>query len=122
MSLRMTTSFLLKVITSAIMVALIAEVGRRSTLFAALLASLHVTTVLALVWLYIDTKDTLRVADVASNTFWLIIPSLIFFIVLPLLLRQGWDMVGAMVAAIGVTGIGFFAYIYLLRYFGIKLL
>jgi len=42
-----------------------------------------------MIWLYADTGDALRVADLASGIFWLVLPSLVLFIALPLLLRAG---------------------------------
>jgi len=37
-------------------------------------------SVLAMVWLYIDTKDAEKVSDLATSVFWLVLPSLGFFI------------------------------------------
>ena len=113
------SGFLIKIFSSAIMVAIIAEIGRLSSFAAALLASFHVTTILALVWLYIDTKDTERVAAVAQNSFWLIIPSLVFFIALPVLLRMGWSFALALPAAMAVTAVAFFAFVQTVRMFGV---
>lgn len=103
------------------MVALIAEIGRRSTLAAAVLASLHVTTVLALVWVYMDTRDAERVAVIAANSFWLIIASLAFFVAFPVLLRQGLNFYLALAAAIGITIVIYFLALYGLRLAGITL-
>jgi hypothetical protein len=115
------SGFLIKVFSSAIMVAIIAEIGRRSSFAAALLAAFHVTTILALIWLYIDTQNTARVAMVAQNTFWLIIPSLVFFAVFPILLKMGWEFAPAMLTAMAVTAVGFFGFIYIAARFGINL-
>ena len=114
-------SFWIKVIFSAIMVAVIAEVGKRSSFAAAILASLHVTTLLALVWLYIDTKDTERVATVAQNTFWLIIPSLSFFITLPWLLRQGFSFSLSLTIAVVASAVCFLAFVWILKQTGVNL-
>jgi hypothetical protein len=117
----LSSNFVLKILTSAIMVALIAEIGRRSTMAAAVLASLHVTTVLALVWVYLDTRDTERVAVIAANSFWLIIASLAFFIAFPVLLRQGLNFFIALAVAAAITIIIYFLTLYGLRLFGIEL-
>ncbi len=101
------------------MVAIIAEIGRRSSFAAAILASLHVTTVLALLWLYYDTGDAARVADVSYKTFWLIIPSLIFFILLPYLIKQNIHIALAMMISALATAIGFFAFVRILKIAGV---
>ena len=76
-------------ITSAIVVA-VAEIAKRSPLWAAFVASLPLTSLLAFIWLYIDTGESERIAVLSLNIFWLVLPSLALFLVLPLLLRAGW--------------------------------
>ena len=117
----LSSNFILKILTSAIMVALIAEIGRRSTLAAAVLASLHVTTVLALVWVYLDTRDAERVAVIAANSFWLILASLAFFVALPVLLRQGLNFFIALLAAMVITIVIYFVCLWVLQRAGIAL-
>ena len=42
-----------------------------------------------MIWLWRDTGDSQRIAALAQGTFWLVLPTLPFFLVLPVLLRQG---------------------------------
>jgi hypothetical protein len=76
-------------ITSAIIVA-IAEIAKRNTVWAALVASLPLTSLLAFIWLYVDTRDAERIAALSQSIFWLVLPSLALFLLLPFLLRLGW--------------------------------
>lgn len=78
-----------KVLITAVLVAAISELARRSTLAAALLASLPLTSLLAIIWLYRDSGSALQAAQLASGIFWLVIPSLAFFLVFPLLVKSG---------------------------------
>ncbi len=80
-----------KIIITSLLIVAISEISKRSSFIGALLASLPLISVLAIVWLYIDTKDVTKVSELASNVFWLVIPSLAFFISLPLLLKRGLD-------------------------------
>lgn len=80
--------FAVKVLISALLVAAIAETAKRSSLIAALVASLPVTSLLAFVWLYVDTGDSGRVSDLSRQIGWLVVPSLVFFWTLPLLLER----------------------------------
>ena len=77
-----------KLMVSAVLILLISEVGKRSSWLGGLLASLPVVSLLAICWLYIDTHDVQRVASLSTSICWLVIPSLAFFVALPMLLRM----------------------------------
>ncbi len=106
--------FILKTLITAIIVAGISELSRRFSLMAAFLASLPLTTLLAFVWIYIDTGDTKKITGMSHEVFWLVIPSLSFFLVLPFLLNQNIPFWGALLGACAVTaacyGTGFWLY------------
>ena len=90
--------FLLKVLISAVLVATVAEVAKRSSIWAAMLASLPLVSLLAIIWIYIDTKDVERITALSKDIFWLVIPSLLLFILLPQLLQRGvsfWPSIAA---------------------------
>jgi hypothetical protein len=112
--------FLLKILISAVLVATISEVARRSTLFGALIASLPLTSILALVWLYQDTKDPAKVAALSADILWLVIPSLILFIALPLLIRRGVAVYPALAISAAATVAGYFAMFFILQRTGIR--
>jgi hypothetical protein len=82
--------YVLKIAVTALVVVAVSEIAKRSTAWAALLASLPLTSVLAFIWLYLDTNDTERVAALAQGVLWLVVPSLVLFLVLPPMLRAGW--------------------------------
>ena len=81
----------IKVAMTAIVVVAITELAKRSSFWGALLASLPLTSLLAFVWLYVDTGDTARVASLSTGIFWLVLPSLPLFLLLPVLLKAGWN-------------------------------
>lgn len=83
--------YIAKVVVSAVVIVVVSEIAKRSSFWAAALASLPLTSLLAFVWLYLDTKDTERVASLARGIFWLVLPSLVLFLLLPSLLRSGWS-------------------------------
>lgn len=113
--------YILKISITTILIVVISEIARRSTFIAALLASIPLVTVLAMIWLYVDTRDVTRVSDLATSVFWLVIPSLALFISLPILLKQGINFYLSMVIAIAITGIFYGVMLIILDYFGIKL-
>ena len=96
------------VITCAIIVA-VTEISKRSTLLGALLASLPVTSLMAFIWLYWDTGDARRIADLSTDILWLVLASLPFFVAFPVLVRAGvefWPSLGLalLLAAVGYAG------------------
>ena len=96
------SQFLLKTLLSALLIAGSSELARRSTFAGALLVSLPLTSLLAILWLWRDGHDPARVAAFAGDILWLVLPSLLLFIVLPLMLRLGygfWLSIAASVLA-----------------------
>ena len=102
--------FLTKTLITALIVAAVSELARRYTVWAALLASLPLTSILAFIWVYADTKDTGKIIELSYSVFWLVFPSLAFFLILPFLLKQGVAfpaaMAGAVAAMAALYGLG----------------
>jgi hypothetical protein len=94
---------LTKALVSGVIVAAVSEIARRFPGWGGLLASLPLVSVLAMTWLYLDTRDTLKVADLAVSTFWFFLPSMPMFLIIPALLRSGWSWAATMALAIAVT-------------------
>lgn len=81
--------YILKVVLTAAVVVAVSELGKRNTFWAAALASLPLTSLLAFVWIYLETGDTKRIATLSQGIAWLIVPTFALFLLLPLLLRHG---------------------------------
>lgn len=113
--------FAVKVLISALLIALVSEISRRHALIGSLLASLPLVTVLAMIWLYVDTGDTERIAQFSLGVFWMVLPSLSLVLLLPLLLRHGLGFFPALGVSIAVM-IGLYSgMLVVLRKFGIAL-
>jgi hypothetical protein len=80
---------LVKAGLSGVIIAVASEVARRWPGWGALIVSLPLVSVLAMIWLWRDTNDPARLAAHAEATFWFVLPSLPMFVAIPLLLRQG---------------------------------
>lgn len=115
------TQFLIKVALAALVVGGVAELARRSTFIGAVLASLPLTSMLALVWLYVETHDTDRIATLSTSIFWLVLPSLVLFVVLPLLLRAGWGFWYALGTASVATAVAYLSMVKVLAALGTQL-
>lgn len=88
-----------KVILTALIVAAVSELSQRFTFFSALLISLPLTSILAFCWIYYETRDTQKIIEMSYSVFWLVIPSLLFFLLLPFLLKIGIKFIPAMLAS-----------------------
>ena len=114
-------NFVIKIITSALLIAVSSEFAKRSTVVGAIVVSLPLTSLLALVWLYQDTKDTAKIINFSYGIFWAVLPSLLFFIALPVLLKAGLKFWLAMVVASVMMVVAYSVYVALLAKFGVKL-
>ncbi len=112
---------LLKAFLSALLIVAIGELGKRNTFLAALLASLPLVSILAMLWLYVDTGDATQVAALARSLFWLVLPSLLLFITLPLLVRMGWGFYISLTLSIALTAGAYLVMILVFRKLGITL-
>ena len=110
-----------KVLLTSVLVVAVSEAAKRSALFGAVIASIPLTSVLAMIWLYVDTGDTEKVARLANGIFWLVLPTLVLFASLPVLLRSGVDFYASLAVSIALTVAAYFAMLYTLRLTGIEI-
>src|SRR5882672_11011092 len=94
---------LVKALLSGVIVMAVSEIARRNPTFGALVASLPLVSLLAIIWLWRDTNDVSRIADHAEATFWYVIPSLPMFLILPWMLRSGITFWVALAASFLMT-------------------
>ena len=105
---------IIKILLSGVIIWLVTEFGKKSGTIGGLILSLPVTSMIALTWLWFETKDSLQVASVSKETLIFILPSLSFFIVLWLLLDRGFNFYATFIASIFVT-VGAYALFFKMR-------
>jgi hypothetical protein len=113
--------YILKYFVSALIIVLVSEVAKRSSGFAALIASVPLTSLLAIIWLHIDGSGSTQIAELSDQIFWLVLPSLAFFLVLPLLLKHGLGFWPSLGLSVTVTIVCYFVLLPLLRRAGVQL-
>ncbi len=113
--------YLTKIAITTILIVMISEIAKRSTILGAILASIPLVSVLAMIWLYIDTKDVVKVSELATSVFWLVLPSLTLFLVLPVLLKQGFGFYLSLGVSIGATIGCYWLLVVVLNHYGVKL-
>jgi hypothetical protein len=84
------TQYVIKVFVTALIVVAATELAKCSTWLGALLLALPLTSLLAMFWLYYDTRDATQVAALAQGVFWLVLPTLPFFLIFPWAVGRGW--------------------------------
>ena len=95
--------FLIKAGLSGLLAAAVSEIARRYPGWGGLVASLPLTSLMAMLWLWRDTGDAGRVADLSWGAFWFVIPSLPLFVIVPTLLRSGLNFWVTLAIAVTAT-------------------
>jgi hypothetical protein len=113
--------YIIKLSLSAVIIVAVSELAKRQPAWGGLLASLPLVSLLAIVWLYADTRDAVQVSQLSMSIFWLVLPSLLFFLALPLSLRQGLGFPAALASAVLVTMAGYALMLTGLKHLGITL-
>ena len=113
--------YISKIAVTTILIVVISEIAKRSTLFGAVLASIPLVSILAMLWLYIDTKDIEKISTLSSSIFWLVLPSLVLFVALPLFLKNGLTFYPSMGLSVLLTIGAYGLMVLTLNHFGVKL-
>ena len=80
---------LIKAAISGVVIAVASDVARRWPSIGGLIVSLPLVSLLTFLWLWRDTGDTERVAQLAQSAFWFFLPSMPMFLAFPAMLRAG---------------------------------
>jgi len=111
--------FVLKVIVTALVVAGVSELAKRSTAMGAVLASLPLTSILALIWIYWDTGDVVKISQLSHGIFWAVFPSLLFFAILPVLLKKGMSFPVALILSSAIMSAAYWKCTWVLNKLGL---
>jgi len=105
---------------SAFLIVLVSELAKKNSLLGGLIASLPLVSVLAILWLYIDTKSIERASQLSINIFWMVIPSLALFLVFPYLLKLKLNFYISLTSSCCITAFFYFLMMICLKKFGVK--
>lgn len=81
-------SYLFKTLIAAIIIVLVTELSKRSTAMAAFLLALPIVSITSFLWIWMETKDKIKIADISQQTFWYVLPTLPMFLLLAWLLKN----------------------------------
>jgi hypothetical protein len=111
----------IKALISGLIVAAVSEIARRYPTTGALIASLPLVSVLGMLWLWNARPDADNMAVHSAATFWYVLPSLPMFLVLPAMLRAGFNFHVALALGCLLTIALYLGMIAIAPRFGLKL-
>jgi hypothetical protein len=111
----------IKAALSGLIVAAVSEIARRYPGWGGLVASLPLTSLLAMIWLYRDSGDAERVADLSLSTLWFFAPSIPLFFAMPILIRTNFGFWPSMIVCVAGTLALYAAWFWAAPRLGIKL-
>lgn len=118
---------LIKVLITAILIVIITEVSKVKNLgyLGGLIASLPLVSYLSIIWLYVERDSETKAIEVISQhsiaVFWFVLPTLPFFIILPLLLKQ-MPFIAAMAVSTAIMFACYAGTMWALSQFGINVI
>ena len=106
---------ILKSLISALIIVIVSEIAKKYTWAAAIIVSIPLTSLLAFIWLYYDTKDVQKVIDLSLSTIVMTLPSIVFFIVLPFMLKFKYSFSFSIIVAIISTSVAYLIFISIIK-------
>ena len=103
------------------MIVIISELAKKNSLLAGILASIPFVSVLSIIWLYIETKNIENINNLSNSIFFMVFPSLVFFISLPVFLKLGINFYLGLCSSIFLTFCFYGLTIFILSRYGIKI-
>ncbi|MEM7383691.1 MAG: DUF3147 family protein [Verrucomicrobiota bacterium] len=79
---------ILKVAVSAIVILLVTNVNVKNPYLSALLISLPLTSIIAMIWMQAEGQPMPKIASHIRGTFWFVLPSLPMFLIMPIMLEK----------------------------------
>ena len=102
----------IKAALSGVLIAAASELARRSPGWGGLVASLPLVSLTAMLWLWRDTGDAARLADLALSSSLYVLASLPAFVIMAVLLRRGAAIPLAIAGFIVIGMVGYLAMIW----------
>lgn len=102
--------FIIKILTSALIIAFVSEIAKRYTLLGGLIAAMPITTLFSVFWLYFENKNTVLITNFLVSVVYGTILSFLFFIAAILLLKKGFNFYISIGISVVILGIGAYFY------------
>lgn len=113
--------FIIKTIISAIIIATVSVLSKKSPLLGGITVSLPLTSIIAIIWFYVDTKNIEKVVSLSNSISLMVIPSIIFFIALSFLLKNNMKFYLSMILSSMIMILTYSLYTFILNKIGVNL-
>ncbi|PTU28214.1 DUF3147 family protein [Stenotrophobium rhamnosiphilum] len=113
--------YVIKLLISAAIIVAITEVAKVNATLGGLIKALPLVSLITLIWIYAETRDTQTIAQLSTSTFWFVLPTLPMFLILPALLNRGYSFWLSLLVALIVMMLCYGLTISLLRRYGVTL-
>ncbi|MEO6908069.1 MAG: DUF3147 family protein [Abditibacteriaceae bacterium] len=113
--------YILKVIISSIIIVAVTEIAKRNVFWGGILASIPLVSLLAFIWLYVETRDVNKIIGLSWSIFWLVLPSLTLFVALPLLLKMNIRFPIALGLSVIIMAVAYLTTAMILKQFGVSI-
>ena len=99
--------FFIKVLISAVIIATVTKLSEKTLIGGALLKSLPFTSFLVFFFMKYEGRTNQEIKQMSWDILYLVIPSLILFIVFPVLLGKGWGFYSSLMVSTVVMCLGY---------------
>jgi hypothetical protein len=114
------TWFIVKVLITAVIIVVVSEVGKVNAFLGSVLASIPLVSTLGMIWMHAEKTPTGKIVAHSRGVFWMVLPSLPMFLLLPWLLeKQRWSFPASLATSLALTVVLYFASAALLKRHGI---
>lgn len=114
-------NYIIKIFVSAIIIVIVSEISKVNTAIGGLIKALPLISILSMIWIYFDSKDTKIIASLSISTFWYVIPTLPMFLILPILLKYKINFYLSLSISIIIMLLGFITASIILKKLGYTL-
>lgn len=91
--------YILKLLISSLIIVVATEISKRSTVLSAIIIALPLVSLLTFSWIYIESKDVLKIAKLSIEILYFGLATVPLFLVLPFLLKSGYSFTFSMILA-----------------------
>jgi uncharacterized membrane protein (GlpM family) len=98
--------FLIKVVTSVIIIVGLTELTKKLPVLSGLIASMPLVTVIILIWIYVENQNPSVMKSFVNSVLWGLVPTFLFFVAMAILLKKHLSFPLALVLSYLVWGIG----------------
>ena len=88
--------YLGKILLTSLIILAVTELAKKNMVLAAIIASVPLISVLSLIFIYTESKDISSVVQFSNEIIWFVLPSLTLFLLLPILIGNGFTFYSAL--------------------------